>query len=182
MKLHTKTTEQRHVQLHESYKERLAEVEKDDKNDEVEVHAPFERTFLHNAIYLHNLWFEQLQDNEESESPLLNEILERRESDLGTFQTWLNLFAQDAQPNGWAVWGWSYPLKTFVGFPIKGHDNNIPLGITPILVIDCWEHSYIEDYGLDFEEYLSNFWHELNWQVIESRHQELAAILGFNIK
>jgi len=183
MKLHSAQTAETHLQIVENYKKRLSVLEHQDDKDEEENEAPFERSFLHNAIYLHTLWFEQLTaTKEKSSSPLLEEILEQRESDLPTFEEWMNTFAHDAKPNGWAIWGWSYSLKTFVGFPIRSHDEKIPLGVAPILVIDCWEHSYTEDYGTSFDEYLQDFWAQLNWTVIETRHHELAGMLGYNIK
>jgi Fe-Mn family superoxide dismutase len=182
VKLHSPHTEEIHKQLLEGYKERLGEIE-DFEGDEEEENTSFERSFLHNAIYLHNLWFEQLDgEQEETEAPFLEEILEKRESNLNTFMRWMNSFAKDAKPNGWAIWGWSYAQKSFVGFPVKGHDDGVPLGVTPLIVIDCWEHSYLEDYGLEFESYLEAFWRDINWDKIDQRHKELATLFGFNIK
>jgi len=182
MRLHTKETAETHLTLLENYKNRLGQLE-DFKENQEEKETPFERSFLHNAILLHELWFEQLEDTkEDTKAPLLEEILARRESDLSTFQDWLGEFAHAASPHGWVVWGWSHTLKTFVAFPIKSHDENVPLGITPLLVIDCWEHSYITDYGIQFHEYLTQFWHDLNWDVIDRRHKELATMYGYDLK
>ena len=180
MRLHGSPTEKLHLELQQQYKDRLATLE--EKKD-TEAEEPFERSFLHNAIYLHDLWFEQLSAGpDRTEAPLLVEILKRRDSDLGTFQQWINGFARAARPHGWAVWGWSHSLKTFVGFPVKSHDDKVPFGVHPILVVDCWEHSFIKDFDLDFDQYLDTFWRDLNWQTIENRHQELAYLLGFHIK
>jgi Fe-Mn family superoxide dismutase len=156
-------------------------VEKDDE----EKNTSFERSFLHNAIYLHSLWFEQTEtvpDRESNEAPFLEEILKKRESDLNTFMKWMNVFAFDAKPHGWAVWGWSSVQKTFVGFPIKGHDQGVPLGVTPLLVIDCWEHSYLNDYETDFQQYLDVLWRDIDWRKVEERHKEIAKLFGFNLK
>lgn len=182
MRLHGKETEKLHLGLSETYKKRLGEIEEFD-DDEEEKNTSFELSYLHNAIHLHTLWFEQLEDTkEDTESPLLEEILDRRDSDIVTFQRWMNGFANDAKGHGWAIWGWSYPLKTFVGFPVTGHDEGVPFGVVPLLVIDCWEHSYQIDFELNFGEYLDKFWREINWTKIEQRHTELAHLLGFNIK
>jgi len=183
MTLHSKEVAELHKEIHQGYKNRLEVLEKEDEEDE-EREEPFERSFLHNAIYLHNLWFDQLEksSSNNNKSPLLEEILAARESNISSFEEWLSKFALRAKPNGWAIWGWSYPLKTFVGFPIVAHDQCVPLGVTPILVIDCWEHSYQNDFGNDFKAYLDQFWRNLNYEVIESRHQELARLLGFNIR
>jgi len=180
MMLHKPATEKLHLDLLDGYKQRLNHIEDTEREEKEE---PFERSFLHNAIYLHNMWFEQLEDHKnDTESPLLEEILKRRDSNLSTFQKWMNDFARDAKPNGWAIWAWSQTLKTFVGFPIKSHDDKVPVGIIPILVIDCWEHAYQLDYQNDFDSYLDQFWKDINWDVIEARHHELATLLGYGIK
>jgi Fe-Mn family superoxide dismutase len=181
MALNTPETQNIHQELYQNYKERLEELEKA-KDEEQE--EPFERSFLHNAIYLHRLWFEQLEGRAEDKisSPLLDEILSRRESDLPTFKRWMNEFALAAKPNGWAIWGWAHSLKTFVGFPMRGHDESVPLGVTPMLVIDCWEHSWLSDFNLEFDEYLDAVWNNINWDVIEQRHHDLAGLFGYGVK
>lgn len=181
MAIHEPNTLKLHQELFEGYKKRLDEL---DKMKEEEQEEPFERSFLHNAIYLHRLWFEQFEGKPEeiNSSPLLDEILKRRESDMSTFKRWMNGFADAAQPNGWAVWGWAHSLKTFVGFPMRGHDESVPLGITPMIVIDCWEHSWFGDFDLDFNAYLEKVWSEINWDIIEQRHHELAGLFGYGVK
>ncbi len=181
MELHTDETQKVHTKLFEDYKTRLEELE---KMEDEEKEEPFERSLLHNAIYLHRLWFEQLEGRSEDmdSSPLLDEILSRRDSDLGTFQEWMNDFAHAAKPNGWAVWGWAQSLKTFVGFPLRGHDDSVPLGVIPLIVIDCWEHAWLADFELEFDQYLSEFWASMNWDVIEQRHHELAGLFGYGVK
>jgi Fe-Mn family superoxide dismutase len=179
MALTNNDTKRLHEEIAENYKERLESLEKKDRDEQEE---PYERSLLHNAIYLHRLWFEQEGETEENSSPLLDEILSRRDSDTATFKEWMNEFASVAQPNGWAIWGWAHSLKTFVGFPIRGHDESIPLGVTPLIVIDCWEHAWMADFDLDFEAYLEQFWANINWNIIEQRHHELARMFGYGVK
>ena len=182
MEIQSKETEALHKEIVDGYKERLGKIE-EAKDSEEEQEEPFERSLLHNAIYLHRLWFEQIESSaKDTSSPLLEEILKRRESDLSTFKSWISEFAKASQPNGWAIWGWAHSLKTFVGFPIRGHDDSIPLGVTPLLVIDCWEHSYLFDFKGDFDTYVDAFWQKLDWDVIEKRHHELATLFGYNLK
>lgn len=179
MALNNNDTKQLHEEITEKYKERLEALEKKDLDEQEE---PYERSLLHNAIYLHRLWFEQDGGSEDNSSSLLDEILSRRDSDTATFKKWMNEFASVAQPNGWAIWGWAHSLKTFVGFPIRGHDESVPLGVTPLLVIDCWEHAWMADFDLDFEAYLEQFWTNINWDIIEQRHHELARMFGYGVK
>lgn len=169
-----------HKRILVDFKERLDYLD-EIKHEEQE--EPFERSLLHNAIHLHNLWFEQLSESSpDSKATLFEEILDRRESNISTFQEWMNEFAWTAKPYGWAIWGWSHAQKTFVGFPIRSHDEGVPLAVTPLIVVDCWEHSYIYDFEDDFDGYLAKVWQNTNWDVIEKRHHDLAAMFGFQIK
>lgn len=179
MPLTNEDTARVHTEILEAYKTRLEDLEQEGEEEQEE---PFERSFLHNAIYLHRLWFEQDGGSEDNSSALLDDILGRRESDLSTFKTWMNDFATTAKPNGWAIWGWAHSLKTFVGFPIRSHDECVPLGVTPLLVIDCWEHSWMPDFELDFEAYLDQVWANMNWDIVEQRHHELARLFGYGMK
>jgi len=182
VEVQSKETEALHKEIVEDYKTRLKTLE-DAKDSDEEQEEPFERSLLHNAIYLHRLWFEQIESKaKDTSSPLLEEILKRRESDMATFKSWVSDFAHAAQPHGWAIWGWAHSLKTFVGFPIRGLDDSVPLGVTPLLAIDCFEHSYIFDFKNDFDMYLEAVWQQINWDVIEKRHHELATLFGYNLK
>ncbi|KAK6456991.1 manganese superoxide dismutase [Scheffersomyces xylosifermentans] len=40
----------------------------------------------------------------------------------------------------------------------------------PILAINCWEHAYINDYGVTGKaDYLTNVWECINWDVVNKR-------------
>jgi len=39
----------------------------------------------------------------------------------------------------------------------------------PVIIMDCWEHSYYRDYLKDRKSYVFAMMKELNWSVIENR-------------
>ena len=49
------------------------------------------------------------------------------------------------------------------------HSSNVMIGMLPIIVIDCWEHSYYRDYLKDRKSYIFGMMKELNWSVIDNR-------------
>ena len=42
-------------------------------------------------------------------------------------------------------------------------------GMTPLLGIDCWEHSWYLDYAFDKKAHYDSLWDIINWDVIENR-------------
>jgi superoxide dismutase len=43
------------------------------------------------------------------------------------------------------------------------------IGFHPVIVMDCWEHSYYRDYLKDRKTYVFAMMKELDWNVIENR-------------
>lgn len=40
----------------------------------------------------------------------------------------------------------------------------------PVLVVNCWEHAYIHDYGVNGKaEYLERWWGNINWAMAASK-------------
>ena len=51
------------------------------------------------------------------------------------------------------------------------HDADTPIRHKqiPLLTCDVWEHAYYIDYRNDRLEYLSNFWHIVNWDFVSEQ-------------
>ena len=44
-----------------------------------------------------------------------------------------------------------------------------PLGLTPLLTIDVWEHAYYVDYKNLRPDYVKQIWKIINWKDVEKR-------------
>jgi Fe-Mn family superoxide dismutase len=52
----------------------------------------------------------------------------------------------------------------------QDHENAIPVGTTPLLVVDVWEHAYVKDYGaLGRGKYLDALKPLIDWGSVEGR-------------
>ena len=123
-----------------------------------------------NAAYLHALFFENISD---LRSTITMDSLSfmRLERDFGSFDAWQKDFVACALSarNGWVVTVYSFMLKRYINVVVDLHHQNIPIGCHPIIVVDCWEHSYYRDYLSDRKTYVYGMMKELDWNVIEER-------------
>mgnify|MGYP001388505838 CR=1 FL=1 len=123
-----------------------------------------------NAAYLHALFFENISD-QRSVITMDSLAFMRLERDFGSFDAWQKDFVACAQSarNGWAVTVYSTMLKRYINIVIDLHHHNIPIAAYPVIVMDCWEHSYYRDYLSDRKTYVYGMMKELDWQEIEDR-------------
>lgn len=92
------------------------------------------------------------------------------EKEWKSFDTWLSSFKTLAKTRGigWALLLYDPKgkrlLTTWVDEQHLGHLT----GLTPVLVLDMWEHSYVGDYWSSGKgTYIDDFFANLNWEVIE---------------
>lgn len=52
---------------------------------------------------------------------------------------------------------------------VTGGGNPWRHGMTPLLGIDCWEHSWYLDHAFDRAAHYNDLWRIINWSVIEGR-------------
>ena len=130
-----------------------------------------------NAAYLHALFFENISDLR-SIITMDSISFMRLERDFGSFDKWQKQFVACALSarNGWAVTVYSHMLKRYINIVVDLHSQQIPIGCTPIIVVDCWEHSYYRDYLSDRKSYVYGMMKEFDWNVIEERFKKAEKI------
>ena len=177
---------QEHQKLLENYVKSLNEistkldtVSKEDMNPN---HSEFrslkiDEVYNINAAYLHALFFENISD-QRSIITMDSLSFMRLERDFGSFDNWQKDFVACAlsSRNGWAVTVYCQMLKRYINVVVDLHSQHIPIGSIPIIVLDCWEHSYYRDYLTDRKTYAYGMMKELNWKTIEERFQKAEKI------
>ena len=134
-----------------------------------------------NAAYLHALFFENISD-QNSIITMDSLSFMRLERDFGSFDKWQKDFVACALSarNGWAVTVYSRMLKRYINIVVDLHSQNIPIDCVPIIVLDCWEHSYYRDYLKDRKTYAYGMMKEFNWKEIEERFRKAEKIAKIN--
>tara|TARA_Y100000034_G_C6862967_1_gene392970 strand:+ start:471 stop:1169 length:699 start_codon:yes stop_codon:yes gene_type:complete len=123
-----------------------------------------------NGSFLHALFFENISDLK-SQIVMDSLTFMRLERDFGSFDAWQKDFIACAMSsrNGWAVTVYNTFINRYINVCVDLHNINIPFSSFPIIVLDCWEHSYYRDYLNDRKTYIFAMMKELDWDVIEKR-------------
>ncbi|MDN6024922.1 superoxide dismutase [Bifidobacterium mongoliense] len=85
------------------------------------------------------------------------------------FKAQFNATALGVQGSGWAILAWDHTGGRPVVFQLFDQQGNAPVGVTPLLQLDVWEHAYYLDYQNVRGDYVSAFWNVANWQDAAER-------------
>ncbi|QOR69157.1 superoxide dismutase [Ruania alkalisoli] len=91
---------------------------------------------------------------------------------FGSFSAFQSHFAANAagiQGSGWSVLGWDSLGERLAIFQLFDQQANVPVSITPLLMLDMWEHAFYLDYLNVKAEYIKAFWNIANWQDVAAR-------------
>lgn len=136
-----------------------------------------DETYNHNAAFLHGLYFQNISDlNSNISMDSLSYM--KLSKDFGTFDAWQEDFVACclSARNGWAMTVYSMSLKRYINTVVDLHSDSVLINCIPIVVMDCWEHSYYRDYLKDRKAYVFAMMKELNWDIIEERIQKAEKI------
>lgn len=177
-------TMQIHYEKHfKSYTDNLNKAVKEDglKNKSIEeiiVNLDVKNSFLRNnagGYHNHKLFFESLSPNpKERPNKLLSDAID---TEFGSFDKFKELFSAKAATVFGSGWAWLI-LKENGRLAISAtHNQDSPLMTlveepgTPLMGIDVWEHAYYLKYQNRRKEYISSFFHLLDWEIIDERYK-----------
>ena len=92
--------------------------------------------------------------------------------DFGSFATFKAQFlavSNSVQGSGWGVLAWQPLGSQLVILQAEKHQNLAQWGVTPILVLDVWEHAYYLQYQNRRPEFTEGFFTVINWDDIAAR-------------
>jgi len=92
--------------------------------------------------------------------------------DFGSFDKFKAQFtavAAGVQGSGWAILAWDSIGQRLVIVQLYDQQGNIPMGLTPIVLLDVWEHAYYLDYLNVRADYIKAWWNIVNWADAAAR-------------
>ncbi len=81
---------------------------------------------------------------------------------------------------GWMMLGYDPVLGSPIHYWVdEQHMGHLP-GVTPLLALDMWEHSYVADYQPSGKaQYVEDFFANLNWKFVEDRFDRAKTCGGY---
>ena len=173
----SETLMKNHLTLYEGYvkntnalTEKLTGLRKEGKGATPE-YAELKRRFgwEFNGMRLHECYF----DNLGGKTPINPDgrLAARIHQEFGSYDEWAQDFKATGAMRGigWAVLYQDLITGTLQNVWINEHDVGHPACCAPILVMDVFEHAFITDYGLKRADYISAFFQNINWGVVDER-------------
>ena len=127
--------------------------------------------FEYGGMVLHEYYFGNLKANGgalDNNSRLGQAI----QQSFGNVDTWMKDFRAISAMRGvgWAIMYQDPMTGQLSNHWIDLHQNGVPSGFKPILVLDCWEHAFLLDYApADRPKYVDAFFRNVDWSAVESR-------------
>lgn len=121
-----------------------------------------------NGMRMHELYFENMTKEKTLLSTALKEKIEKV---YGSYEQWLACFKAKGMMRGigWVVLFEDKTNGELFTTWVREHEQGIPANGNIILVMDCWEHAYMTDYGIKKADYIEAFLQSIDWNVVEKR-------------
>lgn len=91
---------------------------------------------------------------------------------LAAFQELFNTAAKGVFGSGWA-WLCIDSSGTLVIVSTPNQDTSLPQNLSPILGLDVWEHAYYLKYQNKRPDYITAWWHVVNWVQVEENYRAI---------
>jgi len=109
-----------------------------------------------------------------SEKPV-GALAEQIDRDFGTFDVFKDQFITTAKSVFGSGWAWlclnNNGDLTVISTP--NQDSPLMQGFKPVLGLDVWEHAYYLQYQNRRPDYITAWWHVINWEQAEQNYREL---------
>ena len=123
----------------------------------------------------HSIFWKNMSPNGGGEPT--GELAEAIERDFGSFEKFQAHFAGVAtslQGSGWAVLGYDHVAGRLVIEQLTDQAGNTSIDLTPLLMLDMWEHAYYLQYKNVKGDYVKAWWNVVNWDDVAERYAKAA--------
>lgn len=135
--------------------------------------------FEYNGMILHEYYFSNLRRAGEPMPGSGSGLGQALADTYGSVDMWKMAFQAmgDMRGIGWVILFQDPATDRLTNHWITLHQDGVPAGFKPLLVMDVWEHAFMRDYKADEKaKYVEAFFRNIDWQVVERRLREESAV------
>lgn len=133
--------------------------------------------FEFGGMVLHEYYFENLAAKGKG-SPSV-ELKRALDDCFDGYGNWKSAFAAVGEMRGvgWAILYQDPVTEQLSNHWVALHQDGVPSGFKPILVMDVWEHAFLLDYKpAERAKYIEAFFANVNWETVHNRLTTPAAV------
>jgi Fe-Mn family superoxide dismutase len=170
------TTITEHIKLYEAYVKHanliLSKIEslKGNPDSAYELSEARRRFgFEFDGMRNHELYFGVLEGEAEALSSN-SKLSQKISTDFASFDAWISDFKTLAKTRGtgWAILYYDKNTNSLLNSWVDEQHLGHLVGLTPILALDMWEHSFVADYQPSGKaKYIDDYLAQVNWTVVE---------------
>jgi Fe-Mn family superoxide dismutase len=135
--------------------------------------------FEYNGMILHEYYFSNLRKAAEPTPPSGSGLVQALNESFGSVEEWKTGFQAigDMRGIGWVILFEDPATDRLTNHWITLHQDGVPAGFKPLLVMDVWEHAFMRDYkATEKAKYVEAFFRNIDWTMVDRRLRETAAI------
>jgi superoxide dismutase, Fe-Mn family len=119
--------------------------------------------------FLHTLFWQTMAPSAGGEPQgALADALAKDFGSVEAFRTRFARVAAGVKGSGWALLAHEPIADRLLIVQVKQHDLQLPVGVSPLLPLDVWEHAYYLKYKNARAEYVKAWWNAVNWPTIDA--------------
>jgi Fe-Mn family superoxide dismutase len=126
-----------------------------------------EQSFALNGVVLHEQYFENMGGNRTAPSEALKDAIAKRYGSWNEMMVKLKALSKSMR--GWAMLGFNMRDGQIHLYGLDSHNQLAPFNVSPLLVVDVFEHAYMIDFGTNRGSYLDAFMANIDWAPVEKR-------------
>jgi Fe-Mn family superoxide dismutase len=135
--------------------------------------------FEYNGMILHEYYFSNLRRAADPRPAASSGFARALADTFGSVEQWKTDFQAIGLMRGigWVILFQDPVTNRLSNQWVSLHQNGVPAAFKPLLVMDVWEHAFMRDYkATEKDRYIEAFFRNIDWQMVERRLQEHAAI------
>ncbi|PWU20482.1 MAG: superoxide dismutase [Candidatus Rokuibacteriota bacterium] len=137
--------------------------------------------FEYNGLILHEYYFSNLRAGADPRPAPNSRIAQGLAEAFGSAEQWRADFHAigGMRGIGWVLLCQDPVTRRLSNHWVTLHQDGVPAGFKPLLVMDVWEHAFMRDYkATEKGRYLEAFFRNVDWQTVQRRLEEPMAIRG----